>query len=116
MTTPGNSRGISSPLCCRASSTLLKTPRSTPSASCRHFWTDSAFGQSAAAMCDEMTSLENLDIMSRKCGYRALLVDFIEGWPEWLSVVPEPVVWCWWWWFVLFLVLVLFLVWLLFVL
>jgi hypothetical protein len=37
-----------------------------------------------------MTSFENFDIISRKCGYSALFVDIIDGWPEWLSVVPEP--------------------------
>lgn len=40
-------------------------------------------------MCDEMTSFENFDIMSRKSGYSALLVEMMDGWPEWLSVVPE---------------------------
>lgn len=28
--------------------------------------------------------------MSLKWGYKALFVEMIEGWPEWLSVVPEP--------------------------
>ena len=41
-------------------------------------------------MCEERTSFENLDIISRKCGYNALFVDIMEGLPEWLSVVPEP--------------------------
>ena len=38
----------------------------------------------------DKTSFEKRDIISRKAGYRALLLAIMEGNPEWLSVVPEP--------------------------